>query len=132
MSYDDKENVNEVVEIDTSSRKGKVSNADKFPEGTVQPDDRWGKIMYHTPENPSRYVSLFAGQRYVPVMIPIDRSNPMMKFAEYAINGNTFYIGLGKPCTVPSSLAKLITRTMLAKDKGQDGIINAIIDEIII
>lgn len=84
--------------IDTSTRK--VERVKKeTPQGTVQLDDKYGRIINKKGEHP------FVGQRYVPIFIPRDRSEPKRKTQEFKNNEQWFYFVLGQTIEVPEALA---------------------------
>jgi hypothetical protein len=96
----------EVVEVGAKERSN-----------TVQPDDKYGKLLNIKTRKP-----MFVGEQYVAITIPKDRLNPTVTYREYGINGVHFKIGLGKVVYVPQSLADLITQVMNDEDAVEEKI----------
>jgi hypothetical protein len=59
-------------------------------------NEKWGKV-----DN-----GLFVGEDLVQLMIPVDKQNPA-KERFVCINGNQIWLAVGKPLTVPKSVADL-------------------------
>lgn len=58
--------------------------------------EKWGKV-----DN-----GLFVGEELVPLMIPLDKQNPV-KERFLCINGNQIWLGVGQRLMVPQSVADL-------------------------
>lgn len=58
--------------------------------------EKWGQVDH----------GLFVGEEMVPLMIPVDKQNPV-KERFLCINGNQIWLGVGKQIKVPQSVADL-------------------------
>jgi hypothetical protein len=72
--------------------------------------EKWGQV-----DN-----GLFVGEELVPLMIPLDKQNPV-KERFLCINGNQIWLAVGKSIKVPQSVAELwnysYTNTLEAEEK---------------
>jgi hypothetical protein len=72
--------------------------------------EKWGQV-----DN-----GLFVGEEFVPLMIPLDKQNPV-KERFLCINGNQIWLAVGKSIKVPQSVAELwnysYTNTLEAEEK---------------